>query len=210
MTFTCEAKNDIATKQIYVDVKMRREFVKRDDFVQKEAALLLSASNFVEIEKAVTKSIEPLEKTISISPISMEINLLIEEFRRLRSDIEVLVEVLMKPSKRSRPAATVPQAANLMTNELEGKKLLDLQSVEQLSGFKRSTIYARVAEKTFPPPVKLSSKASRWIASEVEAWLDARTAERNSQERVSDASASQVIKATADVAHGSVKFSNGN
>ena len=35
----------------------------------------------------------------------------------------------------------------------------------------RSTIYQRVREGTFPPPVNLGKRAVGWLASEVDAWL---------------------------------------
>jgi prophage regulatory protein len=48
-------------------------------------------------------------------------------------------------------------------------KVRDLSSEIRLS---RSTIYARVKAGTFPRPIKLGgSRASGWLAEDIEAWL---------------------------------------
>lgn len=42
----------------------------------------------------------------------------------------------------------------------------------------RSTVYALVAKHGFPKPVKHGGK-TRWVSTEVEAWIDAQSAARN-------------------------------
>ncbi|MDE0589407.1 AlpA family transcriptional regulator [Halocynthiibacter sp. C4] len=49
--------------------------------------------------------------------------------------------------------------------------------VETLVGLSRSTIYAMIAEGTFPKPVKLGKRAVGWRQSDVMAWLESRTSE---------------------------------
>jgi prophage regulatory protein len=41
------------------------------------------------------------------------------------------------------------------------------------------TLWRRAREGSFPRPVKLSASRNGWIESEVDAWLEARAAERN-------------------------------
>ena len=49
--------------------------------------------------------------------------------------------------------------------------------VEKMVGLSRSTIYAMIAEGSFPKPVKLGKRAVGWRESEVNAWLKSRTTE---------------------------------
>jgi prophage regulatory protein len=56
-------------------------------------------------------------------------------------------------------AATVPTA------------LLRLQTVTALTGLSASTIYRMCAANTFPQPVKLGARCTRWRAGDVQAWL---------------------------------------
>lgn len=50
--------------------------------------------------------------------------------------------------------------------------LLRRQTVEALTGLGRSALYQRIAEGTFPAPVRLSSRCARWNAGSVTAWLE--------------------------------------
>jgi predicted DNA-binding transcriptional regulator AlpA len=56
--------------------------------------------------------------------------------------------------------------------------LVDIRAVSILTGLSRAGIYRAVRVGTFPPPVKLSPKVSRWIKQEILAWRNARVAER--------------------------------
>jgi len=53
-------------------------------------------------------------------------------------------------------------------------RLLRLPEVQEITGYKRSSIYKKIEEGTFPRPVPLSNKAVGWISSEVEAWVQSR------------------------------------
>jgi prophage regulatory protein len=57
-------------------------------------------------------------------------------------------------------------------------RLIDLREVERLSGRRRSGIYAGVVAGEFPRPIKDGAR-SRWVESEVLAWIAARIAERD-------------------------------
>lgn len=58
---------------------------------------------------------------------------------------------------------TAPQAS--------GESLLRIEQVEAKIGLRRSSIYQRVRGGTFPAPLRLSHKVSRWRSSEIEAWI---------------------------------------
>ena len=47
------------------------------------------------------------------------------------------------------------------------------KQVEAKCGLPRSTIYSRVADGTFPPPVRIGARAVGWIDHELEAVLRA-------------------------------------
>lgn len=70
------------------------------------------------------------------------------------------------------------------------KRLLPLSEVTRLTGLKRSAIYERIARKDFPPVVKLGT-TSRWLLSEVEAWIDAKVLARDGK-KVESNSASEM------------------
>lgn len=51
--------------------------------------------------------------------------------------------------------------------------LLRLPNVRAESGLSKTTIYARIADGTFPPPVRLGPRAVAWPAHEIAACNDA-------------------------------------
>jgi prophage regulatory protein len=61
-------------------------------------------------------------------------------------------------------------------------RLLRLPDVEARTGLKHSAIYQRIAEGEFPRQVPLGPKAVGWLEHEVDAWIDARAAERDGVE----------------------------
>lgn len=50
-----------------------------------------------------------------------------------------------------------------------------------ISGLRRATIYKKMTSGEFPRQVHMSPRAVGWIESEVEAWRQARIAERDSK-----------------------------
>lgn len=53
--------------------------------------------------------------------------------------------------------------------------ILRRKQVESRTGLSRSTIYARIAEGSFPRPIDLGGgRAVGWVESEINAWLQAR------------------------------------
>lgn len=58
-------------------------------------------------------------------------------------------------------------------------RTLRRRDVEARTGLSRSTLYAMMAQGTFPRPVRLGERAVGWPESEIAAWLEARKAERD-------------------------------
>ena len=51
-------------------------------------------------------------------------------------------------------------------------------AVENRTGLSRSTIYLLMQNGQFPKPVRIGGRAVAWPEADVEAWLNARLAER--------------------------------
>jgi prophage regulatory protein len=49
--------------------------------------------------------------------------------------------------------------------------MLRLPAVRARTGLSRSTIYLRVADGSFPLPVKLGGRAVAWLEAEIQEWL---------------------------------------
>ena len=50
-------------------------------------------------------------------------------------------------------------------------RVLRLPRVQARTGLSRSTIYVRVADGSFPKPVRLGARAIGWIEAEVDQWI---------------------------------------
>ncbi len=61
--------------------------------------------------------------------------------------------------------------------------LLRLPAVMRATGLNRTRIYALQRAARFPRAVKISERAVAWRSDEVNAWIEARTAERDMQGR---------------------------
>ena len=62
-------------------------------------------------------------------------------------------------------------------------RLLRRPEVEELTGLSRASIYRRMGDGKFPPPVRVGAMAVRWKESDITAWmqsLPAATSERGS------------------------------
>ena len=55
------------------------------------------------------------------------------------------------------------------------ERILRRPDVQSLTGLSSSTLYAQMAEGTFPRPVRLGKRAVGWRASDVAAWLESRS-----------------------------------
>jgi prophage regulatory protein len=56
--------------------------------------------------------------------------------------------------------------------------ILRRKQVEARVGLRRSTLYQRISEGSFPAPVGLGARAVGWLESEITDWLNNRIAER--------------------------------
>jgi prophage regulatory protein len=59
-------------------------------------------------------------------------------------------------------------------------RLMRFPEVKQVTGLCRSQVHAMIAEGRFPKQIKLSTRASAWIAEEVYSWVEQRIAESRS------------------------------
>jgi prophage regulatory protein len=59
------------------------------------------------------------------------------------------------------------------------QKLIKLPEVMAATSWSRPKIYAEMKEGNFPRPVRTGSQSVAWVASEIEAWVEARIAERD-------------------------------
>ena len=75
------------------------------------------------------------------------------------------------------PAATTLTAATATELPLahpEAVRVYRRPQVERMVGLSRSTLYAMMAEGTFPQPVRLGRRAVGWRAADLSAWIAAR------------------------------------
>jgi prophage regulatory protein len=63
--------------------------------------------------------------------------------------------------------------------ERHPRRLLRLAEVKRRTSFGKSKLYALIAAGLFPAPVPIGLRASAWVESEIDRWLDARVAERD-------------------------------
>lgn len=49
--------------------------------------------------------------------------------------------------------------------------LLDCRQVEEYVSLRRTTIYKMIGEGSFPAPVRIGPRASRWRRAELDEWI---------------------------------------
>ncbi|MFC3816400.1 helix-turn-helix transcriptional regulator [Lysobacter sp. GCM10012299] len=86
-----------------------------------------------------------------------------------------------QPDRIELEESDLPMLAKAMEmaqqNSSYPSRLLKLEEVEALVGLKKSAIYQRVKEGSFPPPVSVKgTTAKRWREGEVAAWIEDATA----------------------------------
>lgn len=62
------------------------------------------------------------------------------------------------------------------------KRIIRFSAVKAKTGLGRSEIYERITKGTFPRQVPLGVKAVGWLEEEIDAWIDARTTERDARD----------------------------
>jgi prophage regulatory protein len=60
------------------------------------------------------------------------------------------------------------------------QRVLRLPEVKRKVGLGHASIYAGIAEGTFPAPVAIGRRAVAWVEHEIDGWIEARIAERDS------------------------------
>lgn len=60
-------------------------------------------------------------------------------------------------------------------------RILRLGQVQSRTGLSRSTIYLRISQGNFPPPVSLGARAVGWVDAEISDWLSQRIDASRSQ-----------------------------
>ena len=58
------------------------------------------------------------------------------------------------------------------------EKLLRLSEVEAAVGYRHTKIYSLIHAGLFPAPVRLGARAVRWKNSEIQAWIDGLSTEK--------------------------------
>lgn len=58
------------------------------------------------------------------------------------------------------------------------EKLLRLPQVIEITSRPKSTLYEDIKKGLFPKPVKIGPRASAWLESEVQRWVESRVAAR--------------------------------
>ena len=77
-------------------------------------------------------------------------------------------------------------------------RILRLPIVEDITGWKRSSIYAGMAEGTFPAQIPLGARAVGWDEAEIDAWIEARIAEAKDHASMHIAKAPKAIETTPE------------
>lgn len=67
---------------------------------------------------------------------------------------------------------------------MQKQRFIKIPRVMDMVALSKSQLYALVAKKQFPAPIKLGIRSSAWLESEVEEWIEARTAESRGEECV--------------------------
>lgn len=54
------------------------------------------------------------------------------------------------------------------------RRLLNRQGVEDITQIPRSTLYDRMADGTFPKPIRVGKRSVRWFEDEILEWMEGR------------------------------------
>ncbi len=60
-----------------------------------------------------------------------------------------------------------------MDKPLEARRIVRMDEVSKLTGLARATIYKKVKDGSFPPPIRLGARAVGWRMSDIVTWLEA-------------------------------------
>lgn len=80
----------------------------------------------------------------------------------------------LRPTTPCRGQSKNPQPLSAL--ELDNA-LLRIEVVVQATGTSTSTVRRKVADGTFPEPVKLGSRCTRWLSSDIRKWIQSQVLE---------------------------------
>ena len=60
-----------------------------------------------------------------------------------------------------------------MDSDLTARRILRRDQVSELTGLARATLYAKIADGTFPRPIRLGSRSVGWRLSDIDEWIAA-------------------------------------
>ena len=60
-----------------------------------------------------------------------------------------------------------------MDKPLEERRIVRRDEVSKLTGLARATIYKKINDGSFPPPIRLGARAVGWRMSDIDTWLQA-------------------------------------
>lgn len=81
--------------------------------------------------------------------------------------------LLPRPTTKRRPLPKTAVQKQPFEAAAHPAALLRLSTVQALTGLGRSSIYDKARTGTFPQPVKIGTRCTRWRAGAVMAWLKA-------------------------------------
>ena len=58
-----------------------------------------------------------------------------------------------------------------MDKQLEERRIVRREEVSKLTGIARATIYKKVKDGSFPPPIRLGARSVGWRLSDIDDWL---------------------------------------
>ncbi len=64
-----------------------------------------------------------------------------------------------------------PNSQNCIQPSVTGKRILRLPQVINKTGVPRSSIYANIKNRKFPPPIRLGIRCVGWIEDEIDQWI---------------------------------------
>ena len=68
-----------------------------------------------------------------------------------------------------------------MASADSGLRLLPIAAVVEKAGISRPYVWKLIGQSAFPRPLHLGKRARAWRSDELDAWIEARTAERDTR-----------------------------
>ena len=58
-----------------------------------------------------------------------------------------------------------------LDKQLEERRIVRREEVSRLTGLPRATLYQKVKERSFPPPIRLGARSVGWRLKDIDKWL---------------------------------------